>query len=108
MDNSQGCTQTARGTVARRQAYNYEMGLGHVRFDEAFGAWASDHRYSESNHRRFYRRWAQLMAADSWPESEAAKAAAEQETGMANDIAGPVDNDRGLISRRTFIQPGDH
>jgi 3-phenylpropionate/trans-cinnamate dioxygenase alpha subunit len=77
MDNWQGCTQTARGAVARRQALNYEMGLGHERFDEAFGAWASDHRYSESNHRRFYRRWAQLMAADSWPESEAAKAAAE-------------------------------
>jgi 3-phenylpropionate/trans-cinnamate dioxygenase alpha subunit len=77
MDNWQGCTQTARGAVARRQALNYEMGLGHERFDEAFGAWASDHRYSESNHRRFYRRWAQLMASDSWADAEAAKAAAE-------------------------------
>jgi len=50
------CTQTGfagRGSP-RRQALNYEMGLGHERFDEAFGAWASDHRYSESNHRRFF------------------------------------------------------
>ena len=66
MDNWQGCTQTARGAVARRAFLNYEMGLGHEGFDEARGAWASDYRYSESNHRRFYRRWAQLMAADSW------------------------------------------
>jgi hypothetical protein len=29
-------------------------------------AWASDYRYSELIQRRFYRRWAQLMAADSW------------------------------------------
>jgi len=65
MDNWQGCTQTARGAVARRQALNYEMGLGHERYDTDLKAWASDHRYSESNHRRFYRRWAQLMEADS-------------------------------------------
>jgi phenylpropionate dioxygenase-like ring-hydroxylating dioxygenase large terminal subunit len=68
MDNWQGCTQTARGAVARRALLNYEMGLRHERFDEDLGAWASDYRYSESNQRRFYRRWAQLMAADSWAE----------------------------------------
>jgi hypothetical protein len=44
------------------------MGLGHEHFDEQLGAWASDYRYSEVNHRGFYRRWAQLMAADSWAE----------------------------------------
>jgi phenylpropionate dioxygenase-like ring-hydroxylating dioxygenase large terminal subunit len=68
MDNWQGCTQTARGAVARRALLNYEMGLGDERFDEALRAWASGYRYSESNHRRFYRRWAQLMAADSLAE----------------------------------------
>jgi phenylpropionate dioxygenase-like ring-hydroxylating dioxygenase large terminal subunit len=62
MDNWQGCTQTGRGVVARRYPLNYEMGLGHERFDEELGALASDYRYSESNHRGFYRRWAQLMA----------------------------------------------
>jgi len=62
MDNWQGCTQTGRGVVARRYPLSYEMGLGHERFDEELGAVASDYRYSESNHRGFYRRWAQLMA----------------------------------------------
>ena len=66
MDNWQGCTQTGRGVVARRYPLSYEMGLGHERFDEELGAMASDYRYSESNHRGFYRRWAQLMTADSW------------------------------------------
>ena len=66
MDNWQGCTQTGRGVVARRYPLSYEMGLGHERYDKDFGALASDYRYSESNHRGFYRRWAQLMAADSW------------------------------------------
>jgi 3-phenylpropionate/trans-cinnamate dioxygenase subunit alpha len=66
MDNWQGCTQTGRGVVARRYSLSYEMGLGHERFDQDLGALASDYRYSESNHRGFYRRWAQLMAADSW------------------------------------------
>jgi phenylpropionate dioxygenase-like ring-hydroxylating dioxygenase large terminal subunit len=62
MDNWQGCTQTGRGVVARRYPLSYEMGLGRERFDEELGAVASDYRYSESNHRGFYRRWAQLMA----------------------------------------------
>ena len=68
MDNWQGCTQSGRGVVARRYPLCYEMGLGHERFDDDLGAWASDYRYSESNHRGFYQRWAQLMAADSWAE----------------------------------------
>ena len=52
--------------VARRYALSYEMGLGREQFDADLGALASDYRYSESNHRGFYRRWAQLMAAESW------------------------------------------
>jgi len=48
--------------VARRYALSYQMGLGHEQFDRDLGALASDYRYSESNHRGFYRRWAQLMA----------------------------------------------
>ena len=66
MDNWQGCTQTGRGVVARRYPLSYEMGLGRERYDEELGAVASDYRYSESNHRGFYRRWTQLMAAESW------------------------------------------
>jgi 3-phenylpropionate/trans-cinnamate dioxygenase subunit alpha len=66
MDNWQECTQTGRGVVARRALLNYEMGLEHECFNTDLQAWASDYRYSESNHRQFYRRWAQLMAAKSW------------------------------------------
>jgi len=66
MDNWQECTQTCRGVVARRMPLNTQMGLGHERFDPELGAWASEFRMSESNHRRFYGRWAQLMAATDW------------------------------------------
>jgi 3-phenylpropionate/trans-cinnamate dioxygenase alpha subunit len=69
MDNWQECTQTSRGVVSRRYQLNMQMGLGHERFNQELGAWASDFRLSESNHRQFYRRWAQLVAADSWAEA---------------------------------------
>ena len=47
-------------------AINNRMGLGHERFDAALGAWVSDYRFSESNHRQFYRRWAELTQAADW------------------------------------------
>jgi hypothetical protein len=68
MDNWQECTQTCRGVVSRRHQLNYTMGRGHEGFNEDLRAWASDFRISESNHRHFYQRWAQLMAAKSWTE----------------------------------------
>jgi 3-phenylpropionate/trans-cinnamate dioxygenase subunit alpha len=68
MDNWQECTQTCRGVVSRRMPLNTQMGLGHDRFDPALQAWASEYRLSENNHRHFYQRWAQLMAANSWAE----------------------------------------
>ena len=57
MDNWQECTQTGRGVIARRHMINMQMGLVHEGFSDKLGAWASDHRISESNHREFYRRW---------------------------------------------------
>ena len=66
MDNGQECTQTCRGTVSRRYSLNLQMGLGHEGFDPELNAWAIDFKISESNHRSFYRRWGQLMAAESW------------------------------------------
>ena len=68
MDNWQECPQTCRGVVSRRLALHTQMGLGHERFDADLMAWASDYRFSESNHRQFYRHWAQLMAAKRWEE----------------------------------------
>ncbi len=61
MDNWQECTQTCRGVMSRQMPVNNQMGMGHERFDEALGALASDFGFSESNHREFYRRWAELM-----------------------------------------------
>ena len=66
MDNWQECTHTSRGVVSRRFDLNMQMGLGHEQHRPDLGGWASDYRLSESNHRQFYRRWAELMAADRW------------------------------------------
>ncbi|MGE5268990.1 MAG: aromatic ring-hydroxylating oxygenase subunit alpha, partial [Thiohalocapsa sp.] len=68
MDNWRECTQTCRGAVSRRVPLNNQMGLGHDRFDPALAASASEAGFSESNHREFYRRWAEVIAAESWSE----------------------------------------
>ena len=68
MENWQECTRTCQGVVSRRYPLNYQMGLGHERFDDDLGAWASNSRFSELNPRRFYERWTQLMTADCWAE----------------------------------------
>ena len=65
MDNWQECTQTSRGAVAKRLPLNMQMGLGHEKFDESLRGWASDHRLSESNQRRFYNHWASMMGTDT-------------------------------------------
>jgi 3-phenylpropionate/trans-cinnamate dioxygenase subunit alpha len=77
MDNWQECTRTCRGVVSRRLAVNNRMGIGHDRYDERLGAWVSEQRISENNHRHFYRRWAELMAAETWAEIERRNAPAE-------------------------------
>ena len=74
MDNWQECTRSCRGVVSRRYPLNTQMGLGHERYDESLKAWASDFRWSESNHRQFYRRWVQLMTAEKWADVEAPNA----------------------------------
>jgi 3-phenylpropionate/trans-cinnamate dioxygenase subunit alpha len=66
IDNWQECTQSARGTVSRRQMLNLQMGLGKERFDPDLRAWTSDFCISESNQRYFYRRWAQMLDAADW------------------------------------------
>jgi phenylpropionate dioxygenase-like ring-hydroxylating dioxygenase large terminal subunit len=68
MDNWQECTQTSRGVMARRVMLNYQMGLGHESYNEDYEAVIADFRYSDSNQRRFYKRWSELMAAGSWAE----------------------------------------
>ena len=68
MDNWQQCSEAGRGTVSRRMRLNYQMGLGHEAFDPELQALVSDHRYSDSNHRQFYRRWSEMMAGNAWGE----------------------------------------
>ena len=79
MDNWQECTRACRGVVSRRDFLNTQIGLGHERFDQDLNAWASDFRMSESNHRQFYRRWAQLMKADRWAQVSSRPANGEAE-----------------------------
>jgi 3-phenylpropionate/trans-cinnamate dioxygenase subunit alpha len=83
MDNWQECTRTCRGVMARRMPLNTQMGLRHERFDPDLGAWASEFRMSESNHRRFYDRWAQLMAAKNW--DDLPSGAVREAQGRTND-----------------------
>jgi phenylpropionate dioxygenase-like ring-hydroxylating dioxygenase large terminal subunit len=66
IDNWQECTQSARGTVSRRQMLNLQMGLGEERFDPELRAWTSDFCLSESNQRYFYRHWARMLNAADW------------------------------------------
>jgi phenylpropionate dioxygenase-like ring-hydroxylating dioxygenase large terminal subunit len=66
MDNWQECTQTCRGVVSRQVPIHNAMGLGHEHYDPALGGWVSDYRYSESNQRRFYKHWADMMDAADW------------------------------------------
>ena len=73
MDNWQECTQTCRGVMSRRIPVNNQMGLGRERFDPRLGAWASDSGFSESNHRQFYRRWAELMRPDGLSAADTAR-----------------------------------
>jgi 3-phenylpropionate/trans-cinnamate dioxygenase subunit alpha len=77
MDNWQECTRTCRGVVSRQMAVSNRMGIGHDRWDESLGGWASEQRISENNHRHFYRRWAELMTAESWAELGRRNAPAE-------------------------------
>ncbi len=57
--------QGARGTIARRYPFNYEMGLGRERkswpVEWLGGNVHATEDVSEQNQRGFYRRWAELM-----------------------------------------------
>ena len=74
MENWNYAHSASSGVVARRHAYNYEMGLGH-----GTPAYENDGlklpglildtteaRAAEQNQRGFYRRWAEFMDADGW------------------------------------------
>ena len=68
--------------MSQRAFLNMRMGLGHQRFDPDLDVSASDFRMSESNHRQFYRRWAQLMAAERWADVSSGNANREWEAAL--------------------------
>ncbi|MBM2812817.1 MAG: benzene 1,2-dioxygenase [Chloroflexi bacterium] len=59
------CTAASRGTVARRYPMNYQMGIGREPLDEDYAG--RPHKApTEAHIRGFYKRWAQMMDANSW------------------------------------------
>ncbi len=56
-----------KGTVQKRYAFNYQMGLGHEREDVEGYPGRLSYVMSEGAARGFYRRYAQLMDADVFP-----------------------------------------
>lgn len=69
MENWNYASAASRGTIARRYPYNYEMGLELERPEEAPHGLVTTGVFStEQNQRHFYRRWAELMDAESWAE----------------------------------------
>ena len=68
IDNWQECTRSSRGLVYRRYMLNYQMGLGHDSYSEEKEGLTSQSCFSDNNQRQFYKRWSQMMAAESWAE----------------------------------------
>ena len=66
IDNWQECTRSSRGLVYRRYMLNYQMGLGHDSYSEEKEGLTSQSCFSDNNQRQFYKRWSQMMAAESW------------------------------------------
>ncbi len=67
-ENWNYATAASSGTIAQRYAFNYTMGLGHVKpLPELEGAYVTDTGLTgENNARNLYRRWAEFMDAESW------------------------------------------
>ena len=76
MENWNYAHAASKGTIARRYAYNYQMGMGFETPNfESRGLKlpgvvvdATEAKASEQNQRAFYKRWAEFMEAPSWDE----------------------------------------
>ena len=76
MENWNYAHAASRGVIARRHAYNYEMGmgLGSPNFEDnglklpGLILDTTEVKAAEQNQRAFYGRWAEFMEADSWDE----------------------------------------
>ena len=66
MENWNYATAASAGTMARRRPYNYQMGIGDEEPVEGLPDAVFTEGTSEQNPRWYYRRWAELMEAESW------------------------------------------
>ncbi len=68
MENWTSVTETSEGAIARRQPFNYQLGLGKERPVPGLAGAIDSGNYSEGNARIYYRRWAEFMRARDWSE----------------------------------------
>jgi phenylpropionate dioxygenase-like ring-hydroxylating dioxygenase large terminal subunit len=66
MENWDYATEASRGIIARRYAYNYQLGLGMAKPSTLRGAVESEYFMTEENARNFYRRWLEFVGGTSW------------------------------------------
>ena len=67
MENWNYASEASNGITARPRPYHYAMGQGHETKSDALpGAVITTDDTSEQNQRGFYKRWAELMDAESW------------------------------------------
>ncbi|HXG36377.1 MAG TPA: aromatic ring-hydroxylating dioxygenase subunit alpha, partial [Dehalococcoidia bacterium] len=65
MENWQTCTESALGTVNRRNPQNLQMGLGHEKRSEEYPG-ITGRSPSEINQRGFYGFWQRLITEENW------------------------------------------
>ncbi|MBS0248393.1 MAG: Rieske 2Fe-2S domain-containing protein [Proteobacteria bacterium] len=80
LENWTYATEASRGPIARRFAYNYQMGLGTGRAVPGLRGATENGEYSEGNARAFYKRWREFMEARSWDELMEASRATMKES----------------------------
>ena len=66
MENWNYATEASSGVIARRLSYNYQMGMGRAEPVEGLKDALFTPFMSETNPVWYYRRWLELMGADSW------------------------------------------
>ena len=66
MENWTSVSQSSEGAIARRQAFNYQLGLGKETPVPGLEGGVHSGSYSEGNARIYYRRWTDFMAGRPW------------------------------------------
>jgi phenylpropionate dioxygenase-like ring-hydroxylating dioxygenase large terminal subunit len=68
MENWNYAHAASAGTIAKRLPYNFQMGLGNARYDDAAPGMLLNFQVAEENQRSRLKRWLAFMEADSWDE----------------------------------------